>query len=69
MMGSDDDPGVVRRSLQRIFTDVPDNTVISLSYLEVYKETVRDLLNASSPPLLVFFNETVPSRPSPQICN
>ncbi|NXT03269.1 KIF19 protein, partial [Jacana jacana] len=52
MLGTDCEPGIYIRSLQDLFkaleaTEEMDYTV-SMSYLEIYNEVIRDLLNPSS---------------------
>ncbi|XP_074014680.1 kinesin-like protein KIF19 [Numenius arquata] len=53
MLGTDCDPGIYIRSLEDLFkaleatTEEMDYTV-SMSYLEIYNEVIRDLLNPSS---------------------
>uniref|UniRef100_A0A2C9JEX7 Kinesin motor domain-containing protein n=1 Tax=Biomphalaria glabrata TaxID=6526 RepID=A0A2C9JEX7_BIOGL len=47
MMGSEDDPGLIPRYCNALFSRLSDNTAsyqIHVSYLEIYNEKVRDLL-------------------------
>ncbi|KAI8847005.1 kinesin motor domain-containing protein, partial [Chytridium lagenaria] len=48
--GTEKDPGVIFRTMKELFTRIDSNsadrkTDVSLSYLEVYNETIRDLLS------------------------
>ncbi|XP_054282051.1 kinesin-like protein KIF19 [Macrosteles quadrilineatus] len=51
MVGSDQEPGIMVRALNDIFRSIDkhgQNYTVSLSYLEIYNENIRDLLNPSS---------------------
>ncbi|XP_028967799.1 centromere-associated protein E [Galendromus occidentalis] len=52
MMGNDQDPGVIKRAIAQIFDNIHKATdrefLIRISYLEIYNEQIRDLLNTSS---------------------
>ncbi|XP_002735267.1 kinesin-like protein KIF19 [Saccoglossus kowalevskii] len=53
MLGQDNDPGIMARTLNDLFTameDTSENQVykVTMSYLEIYNEMIRDLLNPSS---------------------
>ncbi|ORZ08601.1 kinesin motor domain-containing protein, partial [Absidia repens] len=47
-MGTDSEPGIIRRAVDEIFsyikTDVDNEFLLRVSYLEIYNETIRDLL-------------------------
>lgn len=49
MMGNDDDPGVIKRAItyifDRIHREAEREFLIRISYLEIYNEQIRDLLN------------------------
>ncbi|XP_053393592.1 kinesin-like protein KIF19 [Mercenaria mercenaria] len=53
MLGTDDDPGIMARTLNDLFISM-DKTredmkyKVTMSYLEIYNEMIRDLLNPSS---------------------
>lgn len=51
MLGSADDPGVTRRSIQEVFELVRKSTdrqfLLRASYIEIYQEVIRDLLEPS----------------------
>ncbi|KAF8794072.1 Kinesin-like protein KIF19 like protein [Argiope bruennichi] len=51
MVGVDDDPGIMVRALEDLFKEVDlKNKMhnVSMSYLEIYNENIRDLLNPST---------------------
>lgn len=53
MVGSDKDPGIMVRALNELFRRVEENSddltyKVTMSYLEIYNEMIRDLLNPSS---------------------
>ncbi|CAL1278562.1 unnamed protein product [Larinioides sclopetarius] len=51
MVGVDDDPGIMVRALQDLFKEVDlKNKMydVSMSYMEIYNENIRDLLNPST---------------------
>ncbi|GAB6027256.1 Kinesin-like protein kif19 [Chamberlinius hualienensis] len=53
MVGTDNDPGVMVRSLGELFRRVQETSNeisyrVTMSYLEIYNEMIRDLLNPSS---------------------
>lgn len=53
MLGTDEDPGIMFRAIENIFSSMARNSEelmykASMSYLEIYNENVRDLLNPSS---------------------
>ncbi|KAJ3102762.1 kinesin-like protein Klp5 [Phlyctochytrium planicorne] len=48
--GTEEDPGIIFRTMRELFRRIDSNseeldTDVSLSYLEVYNETIRDLMN------------------------
>lgn len=51
MLGTDSDPGVTRRSIQEVFEYVQRNEdrqfLLRASYIEIYQEIIRDLLEPS----------------------
>lgn len=48
LIGTQDEPGILPRSMSRLFDQVTDDHRIWMSCVEVYNETVRDLLSAHS---------------------
>ncbi|GFY65020.1 kinesin-like protein KIF19 [Trichonephila inaurata madagascariensis] len=51
MVGIDDDPGIMVRALKDLFKEVDMKNKmydVSMSYLEIYNENIRDLLNPST---------------------
>ncbi|XP_022242092.1 kinesin-like protein KIF19 [Limulus polyphemus] len=53
MVGTDQDPGIMVRALSDLFKEVRNNSdatsyEVKMSYLEVYNENIRDLLNSHS---------------------
>lgn len=52
---TDEDMGVIPRTIKTLFTKLPPKTkcTISLSYVEIYLETVRDLIDTSRNNLMV----------------
>ncbi|XP_068084408.1 kinesin-like protein KIF19 [Anabrus simplex] len=53
MVGSPQQPGIMVRALNDLFQHVresphPEHFVVTMSYLEIYNENIRDLLNPSS---------------------
>ncbi|XP_076365661.1 kinesin-like protein KIF19 isoform X2 [Tachypleus tridentatus] len=53
MVGTDEDPGIMVRALSDLFKEVRNNSdatsyEVKMSYLEVYNENIRDLLNSHS---------------------
>ncbi|WAQ95609.1 KIF19-like protein [Mya arenaria] len=53
MLGTDDDPGIMARTLNDLFISMAKTREdmkykVTLSYLEIYNEMIRDLLNPSS---------------------
>uniref|UniRef100_T1E1R7 Kinesin-like protein n=1 Tax=Cupiennius salei TaxID=6928 RepID=T1E1R7_CUPSA len=54
MVGEDENPGIMVRALKDLFKEVDTKHKIydvSMSYLEIYNENIRDLLNPSPAPL------------------
>jgi kinesin family protein 18/19 len=55
MLGTEADPGIFVHTVNDLYKRIRGNTSnvyrVSLSYLEVYNENIRDLLSPSSPPL------------------
>ncbi|XP_010577029.1 PREDICTED: kinesin-like protein KIF19 [Haliaeetus leucocephalus] len=52
MLGTDGEPGICARALGELFQAIKDTSgdveyEVSMSYLEIYNETIRDLLNPS----------------------
>ncbi|NWS61279.1 KIF19 protein, partial [Chunga burmeisteri] len=52
MLGTDGEPGICARTLGELFQAIEDTSgdveyEVSMSYLEIYKEMIRDLLNPS----------------------
>ncbi|NXN59239.1 KIF19 protein, partial [Rynchops niger] len=52
MLGTDDEPGIYARTLGELFQTIEDASgdtdyEVSMSYLEIYNEMIRDLLNPS----------------------
>jgi kinesin family protein 18/19 len=50
MLGTDQNPGVMALTLAHLFSEIanqrdPDTYQVSLSYLEIYNENIRDLLS------------------------
>ncbi|XP_022661942.1 uncharacterized protein LOC111250659 isoform X2 [Varroa destructor] len=52
MMGNDADPGIIKRAIayifERIHKDADREFMIRISYLEIYNEQIRDLLNPAT---------------------
>ncbi|KAK9458017.1 kinesin motor domain-containing protein, partial [Dipodascopsis uninucleata] len=49
MQGTSKDPGVVPRAIADVFTSLPAGATVSLSYLEIYNEHLKDLLAPETP--------------------
>lgn len=57
MLGTTDNPGVMVLAIKDLFSKIQqssfdENHTVHLSYLEVYNETVRDLLSPGRPLVL-----------------
>jgi len=55
MIGEENSPGIMVQAMRDLFRAVEENQdkqyTVSMTYLEVYNETIRDLLIPNSPPL------------------
>ena len=45
MLGSVNDPGVMVLAFQNLFSQISQGTEVTMTYVEIYNETLRDLLN------------------------
>lgn len=59
MLGNALTPGVIPMALEHIFSTEIPNMVIRVSYLEIYNEQVRDLLDTKKGILDVYLDEKV----------
>jgi hypothetical protein len=57
MQGSENDPGITPLAVQDCFDYIANNHereyVLRISYLEIYNETIRDLLSPSTTPIRI----------------
>ena len=62
MLGTENNPGVMYRTLHDLFVEIKKfegerEYQVSMSYLEIYNELIRDLLTPSSPPTYLELRE------------
>jgi hypothetical protein len=64
MMGFDDEPGIIPQSIDDVFNYIRESEdgkeyLLRVSYLEIYNETIRDLLNPEQKDLRIHENRHV----------
>ncbi|OQR68726.1 hypothetical protein BIW11_12722 [Tropilaelaps mercedesae] len=72
MMGNDADPGIIKRAIAYIFEQIHKAAdrefMIRISYLEIYNEQIRDLLNPHSSALQIKGPDMAVSGLTEQVC-
>ena len=61
MLGTVDEIGVSQLACEHLFARLPAHSLVRVSYLEIYQESVKDLLQPETGPLDVYVTEKVRS--------